>query len=229
MAKPKTAIPFACPSRASRKADETPPLPKPPPHLYEAMEAATRMNLFFPSTQMKGCFPPWHPLPANGKAYALTSLEDVVCKHLIINMSTTGGGLRNGQQAPPCRFVDERRQQFSYRQIGLHDRILSKRFDGAIIRTVFSFVKCFCRFFQVLIKMFCIYPVTRAVFGTFKVGVINLLLHIQRGCFHRNLSFPVQFDGVVPELVILADAFFQFDIVIRFNTIGNQSFMCFFC
>ena len=91
MAKPKTAIPFACPSRASRKSDETPPLPKPPPHLYEATEAATRMNLFFPSTQMKGCFPPWHPLPAKGKAYALTSLEDVVCKHLIINMSTTGG------------------------------------------------------------------------------------------------------------------------------------------
>ena len=61
-------------------------------------------------------------------------------------MSTTGGGLRNGQQAPPCRFVDERRQQFSYRQIGLHDRILSKRFDGAIIRIIFPFVKCFCCF-----------------------------------------------------------------------------------
>ena len=143
------------------------------------------MNLFFPSTQMKGCFPPWHPLPANGKAYALTSLEDVVCKHLIINMSTTGGGhsLRNGQQAPPCRFVDERRQQFSYRQIGLHDRILSKRFYDAIIRIIFSFVKCFCCFF---IKKNAIYSQSACCKG------MELVQHEHRRFLHfRCATLPV--------------------------------------
>ncbi len=41
-------------------------------------EAATRMNLFLPKTQMKGCFLPWHPLPENGKAHVLTSSEEIV-------------------------------------------------------------------------------------------------------------------------------------------------------
>ena len=88
MAQPKTAFLFACPSRASLKADGPPPLPEPPPEKIQATETTTRMNLFLPKTQMKGRFPPRLPLTATGRAYVLTSSEDNACKHLTINVST---------------------------------------------------------------------------------------------------------------------------------------------